>query len=95
MDISSIPQHAVANGIGQRLDRRAQLMTRLTCDVKMPSVGIAVSRPMPMPLKEIVASRTLGIIEATLTSGHKPTAYIDGHHPGSSKSIGMPPGHIA
>jgi|MDTC01.2.fsa_nt_gb hypothetical protein len=32
--ISSIPQQAVAKGIGQTLERLAQLMTLLTCVVK-------------------------------------------------------------
>src|SRR5690242_1516523 len=45
--MSSMPQHAVAKGIGHRLDRRAQLMTRCRLVVRNPSTGMAASRPMP------------------------------------------------
>jgi hypothetical protein len=44
--ISSMPQHAVANGRGHTLERRAQLMTRLSCVVTTLSVGSAASRPI-------------------------------------------------
>ena len=44
--ISSMPQQAVAKGMGQRLERRAQLMTRCNCVVRNPSTGMAASRPM-------------------------------------------------
>ena len=44
--MSSMPQHAVANGIGHSDERRAQLMTRCNCVVRNPSTGIAASRPM-------------------------------------------------
>ena len=50
---------------------------------------------MPMPLEEIVASRTLGIIETTRTNDHRSTVHHKGDHPGSSKQIGMAPDHIA
>ena len=33
-----MPQQAVAKGIGHRAERRAQLMTRLSCVVRTPSV---------------------------------------------------------
>lgn len=44
--MSSMPQHAVAKGMGQRLLRRDQLMTRLSCVVRKPSAEIADSMPM-------------------------------------------------
>src|SRR5262245_40314064 len=64
--INSIPQQAVANGIGQTAERRAQLITRFSCVVRMMSVGSAASSPI-VPLfamesfggREIVASELL------------------------------------
>ena len=47
--MSSMPQHAVAKGMGQMLLRRAQLMTRESCVVRMASVGRAASMPMMAP----------------------------------------------
>jgi hypothetical protein len=41
-----MPQQAVAKGIGQTLDRRAQLTTRWSCVVRTLSTGSAVSMPM-------------------------------------------------
>src|SRR6185503_15790772 len=41
-----MPQQAVANGMGQRLERRAQLITRRSCVVRKPSTGSADSMPM-------------------------------------------------
>ena len=46
VDMSSMPQHAVANGIGQTDDRRAQFITRFSCVVINPSTGRAASRPI-------------------------------------------------
>lgn len=44
--MSSMPQQAVANGMGHTEDRRAQLMTRLSDVVRNPSTGMAASIPM-------------------------------------------------
>src|SRR5688572_11575312 len=44
--MSSMPQHAVAKGIGQTADRRAQLITRWSWVVRMESTGSAASMPM-------------------------------------------------
>jgi hypothetical protein len=41
-----MPQQAVAKGIGQTLERRAQFMTRWSCVVRTLSTGSAVSMPM-------------------------------------------------
>ena len=44
--INSMPQHAVAKGSGQTLERRAQFTTRLSCVVTTLSFGRAVSSPI-------------------------------------------------
>ncbi len=47
--MSSMPQQAVAKGMGQMADLRDQLMSLLICVVSTLSVGSSVSTPMCFP----------------------------------------------
>lgn len=69
--MSSIPQQAVAKGIGQRLDLRDQLTIRRNWVVKMVSVVMAFS--IPIELLQTHADVIMSTLSSVHTSVSNPT----------------------